>query len=207
MLRRLGSGSAPDGLQRCDGHSAAEPQPMERGCVRRGPAAAAPKPRWPALKSAASPAANLLRLVLRAHSRAPQPQATERGCVRRGPAAAAPNPRWPALKSAASPATNLLRLVLRAHSRAPEKIARATRILALPWPPSDHERIVANARFSVPEGHRRRLAGGKPAPAGAAPGSAAKRAMPQRGIGEVFGIAPPEASPPPPVASGSSDHQ
>ena len=40
--------------------------------------------------------------------------------------------------------------------------------------------------FLVPEGRRRTLAGGKPARAGAAPGSHAPRAMPQRGIAEVF---------------------
>ena len=43
----------------------------ERGCVRRGPAAAAPNPRRHPLESEASHAANLLRLVRRAHSRAP----------------------------------------------------------------------------------------------------------------------------------------
>ena len=51
--------------------SAAGPQPTERGCVRRGPAAAAPKRRGRTLNSDASHAANRLRLVLRAHSRAP----------------------------------------------------------------------------------------------------------------------------------------
>ena len=53
-------------------HRAAKPQPKERGCVRRGPAAAAPKPRRPRVESETSPAANPLRLVLRAHSRAPR---------------------------------------------------------------------------------------------------------------------------------------
>ena len=61
----------PRGPQGYDEHSAAEPQPKERGGVRRGPAAAAPAPRQRPLESAASLAANLLRLVLRAHSRAP----------------------------------------------------------------------------------------------------------------------------------------
>ena len=56
---------------RHDEHRAAGPQPKERGCVRRGPAAAAPKPRRHPLESDGSHAANLLRLVLRAHSRAP----------------------------------------------------------------------------------------------------------------------------------------
>ncbi len=57
--------------------------------------------------------------------------------------------------------------------------------------PSDHRRMVADAWLFVPEGRRRKLAGGKPAPAGAAPGRHAERAMPQRGIGEVFGVARP----------------
>ena len=60
------------GPPRADEHRAAEPQPKERGCVRRGPAAAAAKRRGHPLKSGASRAANLLRLVLRAHSRAPR---------------------------------------------------------------------------------------------------------------------------------------
>ena len=49
----------------------------------------------------------------------------------------------------------------------------------------------------VPEGPRRKLAGGKPAPAGAAPGCHAERAMPQRGIGEIFGGGHLGASPSP----------
>ena len=57
--------------QRHDEHRAAKPQPKERGCVRRGPAAAGRNPRRHPLESEASHAANLLRLVLRAHSRAP----------------------------------------------------------------------------------------------------------------------------------------
>ena len=50
-------------------------------------------------------------------------------------------------------------------------------------------------RFSVPEGRRRRLAGGKPAAAGAAPGCHAAAAMPRRGIGEAVGVASLAASP------------
>ena len=56
------------------------------------------------------------------------------------------------------------------------------------WQPSGHRRIVAEAWLFVPEGHRRKLAGGKPAPADAAPGCHTQRAMPRRGIGEVFGV-------------------
>ena len=59
------------GSQRYEEHRAAGPQPKERGCVRRGPAAAAPNPRRYPLESEAFRAANLLRLVRRAHSRAP----------------------------------------------------------------------------------------------------------------------------------------
>ena len=59
------------GSQRYEEHRAAGPQPKERGGVRRGPAAAAPNPRRHPLETEASPAANPLRLVLRAHSRAP----------------------------------------------------------------------------------------------------------------------------------------
>ena len=55
----------------------------------------------------------------------------------------------------------------------------------------------------VPEGSRRRLAGGKAAPAGAAPGCHGKCAMPQRGIGEVFFGGRLVAARPPHVASGS----
>ena len=51
--------------------TSAEPQPKERGCVRRGPAAAASKPRRHPLESIASIAVNLRRLMLRAHSPAP----------------------------------------------------------------------------------------------------------------------------------------
>ena len=69
----------PSGPQRYDEHRAAEPQPQERGCVRRGPAAAAPKPSGHRLESEVSPAANLLRLVLRAHSRAPGKTLARRG--------------------------------------------------------------------------------------------------------------------------------
>ena len=48
--------------------------------------------------------------------------------------------------------------------------SRAARVLPLRWQPSDRLRMVADAWPLVPEGHRRKLAGGKPAPAGAAPG-------------------------------------
>ncbi len=41
---------------------------------------------------------------------------------------------------------------------------------ALPWPLSDDERTVANALCFVPEGHRRKLAGGKPAQRARPPG-------------------------------------
>ena len=88
-----------------------------------------------------------------------------------------------------------------------KKSSRAASIFPLRCQSSDHRRIVADAVLFVPEGHRRRLAGGKLAPAGAAPGCHAKRAMPQRGIGEVFGVVRPTASPPPLVASGRSSRQ
>ena len=68
-------------------------------------------------------------------------------------------------------------------------------------------RIAAAAWLLVPEGRRRKLAGGKPAPAGAAPGYRVKRAMPQRGIEEVFLGDRPAASSPAPVASGRSSHR
>ncbi len=55
-----------------------------------------------------------------------------------------------------------------------------------PGRPRPSPRSVADAVLFVPEGPRRRLAGGKPAPAGAAPGWVAETAMPQRGIEEVF---------------------
>ena len=51
--------------------------------------------------------------------------------------------------------------------------------------PSDHRGIDCGDRLLVPEGHRRKLAGGKNAPAGAAPGCRAERAMPRRGIEEI----------------------
>ena len=87
------------------------------------------------------------------------------------------------------------------------KFARAGRILPLHRQPSDHRKMAAAAWFFVPEGRRRKLAGGKPAPAGAAPGYHAECGMPQRGIGEVFGVAHLGASPPPLVASGRSDRR
>ena len=67
------------------------------------------------------------------------------------------------------------------------------------------KRIAADAWLLVPEGRRRKLAGGKPARAGAAPGCHARRAMPQRGIGERFWIGHPHPSPPPLVASDRSN--
>ena len=72
------------------------------------------------------------------------------------------------------------------------------------WQPADQRRMVADAWRFVPEGHRRKLAGGKPAAAGAAPGCHADFGMPQRGIGECFGAVRPAAPPPSPVASGRS---
>ena len=47
-------------------------------------------------------------------------------------------------------------------------------------------RIAVAASLFVPEGRRRKLAGGKPASAGAAPGCRVQRDLPQRGIGEAF---------------------
>ena len=87
------------------------------------------------------------------------------------------------------------------------KSSRAARILPLRCQSAEHRRIVSDAGLLVPEGRRRKLAGGKPAPAGAAPGCHAKRAMPQRGIGEVFGVARPALFRPPLVASGRSGRQ
>ena len=88
-----------------------------------------------------------------------------------------------------------------------EKPSRAARILPLRWQPSDHRRMAADASLLVPEGHRRKLAGGKPAAAGAAPGCHANRGLPQRGIGEVFSVAHPAAPPSPLVAAGRSGRQ
>ena len=75
------------------------------------------------------------------------------------------------------------------------------------WQPSGRRRMVADAWLFVPEGHRRILAGGQPAPAGAAPGGRAARIMPQRGIGEFFGVGRPAASPPAHVTSDRSGRQ
>ena len=72
---------------------------------------------------------------------------------------------------------------------------------------SGFRRNVADAWIFVPEGHRRKLAGGKPAPAGAAPGCHTERVMPQRGIGEVLVVGCPAVSPPPLVAPGRSGGQ
>ena len=65
-------------------------------------------------------------------------------------------------------------------------------------------RIAAVTCLVVPEGRRRKLAGGKPAPAGAAPGIHAERTMPQRGIVEAFWAGRSAVSSPPPVCSGRS---
>ena len=76
-----------------------------------------------------------------------------------------------------------------------EKSSRRARISPLLWSPADEQTIIANAWLLVPEGRRRKLAGGEPAQ-GAAPGCAAERAMPQRGIEEIFGGIRPAAFPP-----------
>ena len=73
-----------------------------------------------------------------------------------------------------------------------------------PWNFSRVSPIAAAARLLVPEGHHRKLAGGKPAPAGAAPGHRGQRTLPQRGIGEVFVGGFSAASSLPAVASGRS---
>ena len=52
---------------------------------------------------------------------------------------------------------------LRAGTARTPKSSRPARILPPPWPPVIDQRIVADARFFVPEGPRRKLAGGKPA--------------------------------------------
>ncbi len=58
-------------------------------------------------------------------------------------------------------------------------------------------------RFALcPGGTPQEISRGQARTAGAAPGCAAERAMPQRGIEEVFGGDIPAAFPPPPVASG-----
>ena len=80
--------------------------------------------------------------------------------------------------------------------------SRAARIIPRHYPPDDSQRIVADTWLFVPERPRRKLAWGKPAPAGAAPVCAAKRTMPQRGIEEVFGGVLPAAFPPAVVAAG-----
>ena len=76
--------------------------------------------------------------------------------------------------------------------------------------PGSHQalqRIAADAWLLVPEGRRRKLAGGKPARAGAAPGCHATRTMPQRGIGEAIWVSRCKASPPPLVVSGRSNRR
>ena len=123
----------------------------------------------------------------RTNTARPSRNPKERGCVRRGPAAAAPKPRRHPLESAASHAGNLLRLVLRAHRRAPGRILAAREDFpVVPAASSPARRIAVAAWLLVPEGRRRKLAGGKPASAGAAPGCRVKRDLPQRGIGEAF---------------------
>ena len=58
-------------------------------------------------------------------------------------------------------------------------------------------------RFALrPGGTPQEISRGQARSAGAAPGCAAERAMPQRGIEEVFGSGVPAALPPPLVASG-----
>ena len=89
----------------------------------------------------------------------------------------------------------------------PSKPSPTARILPSRRRLSDHPSSDADAWLFVPEGRRRRLAGGKPAPAGAAPGCHAERAMPPRGIGEVSGVASLPASPPPAVAPRRSGSQ
>ncbi len=66
------------------------------------------------------------------------------------------------------------------------KFTRAARVLPRLSRQNDEQLIVAKAPVFVPEGPRRKLAGGRPAPTGAAPGCGTKRAMPQRGIEEVL---------------------
>ena len=96
--------------------------------------------------------------------------------------------------------------LLRPEGRAPNS-SRHAKIFPLCWPSSEHRGIVPDAWLLVPEGHRRKLAGGKLAPASAAPGCPAKRTMPQRGIEEVFGVAHAAAFLPRLVASDQSDRQ
>ncbi len=86
----------------------------------------------------------------------------------------------------------------RRYSRGP------ARLLPLRWHQSDRWKIVAEAGHLVPEGRRRRLAGGKPATAGAAPGCQAEWGMPQRGIGEGLFVARPALSSPPRALSDRS---
>ena len=98
------------------------------------------------------------------------------------------------------------RTLLRPEGRAPNP-SRHARILPLCREPSASQRVSADSWLAVPEGRRRKLAGGKTARAGAAPGCRARRAMPQRGIGESFWIGSPAPSPPPLVASDRSNCQ
>ena len=96
--------------------------------------------------------------------------------------------------------------LLRPEGRAPNS-SRHAKIFPLRWPSWEHRGIVGGAWLFVPEGRRRKLAGGKLASAGAAPGCPARRAMPRRGIEEVSGVAHAAAFPPPLVAAEQSDRQ
>ena len=119
--------------------------------------------------------------------RAAEPQLTERGCVRRGPAAAAPKPRRRLVELAPSPAADLLRLVLRAHSRAPGKVLAAHEDFAAALAAGRRPRNCRQRLALRPGGTPQEISRGQARAAGAAPGCAAKRPMPQRGIEEVFG--------------------
>ena len=110
-------------------------------------------------------------------SRGPQRYDEHRG--KRGPASAPSSPQsvnqYPPVNSWFSPYCNS------------SESSRVARIFPLcRQPPAPPRRIAAAAWLLVPEGHRRKLAGGTPAPAGAAPGCRIKQDMPQRGIGEFF---------------------
>ena len=77
----------------------------------------------------------------------------------------------------------------------PEMIARWKAALAEVRKRNPYGDITDPAAWPlVPEGRRRKLAGGRPAPAGAAPGCHAEWAMPRRGSGEVFFRRPPRRS-------------
>ena len=65
-------------------------------------------------------------------------------------------------------------------------LARREDFPVVPAAISPPRRIAVAASLLVPEGRRRKLAGGKPASAGAASGYRVKRDLPQRGIGAAF---------------------